>query len=129
MKNLSIGKKIAVVFGAILLAAAAITAIGLWQLNTVITSTRSMMAVPLAKERLVSDWYRVIYGGNRRTLAIAASSDSSLVKFFAEDQAQGVKEVGEVIDKVKPLLASPEEQQFVQQLLDIRTAYNGMRVQ
>ncbi|WP_036168808.1 methyl-accepting chemotaxis protein [Massilia sp. 9096] len=129
MKNLSIGKKIAAVFGVILLAAAAITAIGLWQLNTVIASTREMMAIPLAKERLVSDWYRVIYGGNRRTLAIAASADSSLVKFFAEDQAQGVKEVGEVVDKVKPLLDSAEEKQFVQEILAIRAAYNDMRVQ
>jgi methyl-accepting chemotaxis protein len=113
----------------ILLAAIAIMSIGIWQLNTIIASTRHVMAVPLAKERLASDWYRVIYGGNHRTLAIAASSDGSLVKFFAEDQAQGVKDVGEAIDKLKPLLASPEEKQFVQQILAIRTAYNDMRVQ
>ena len=93
MKNLNIGKKIAVVFGVVLVVACAITAIGLWQMNAVVASTRELMAAPLAKERLVSDWYRIIFGGSRRTLAIARSADSSLVKFFAEDQAQGSKEV------------------------------------
>ena len=62
MKNWNIGKKIAVVFGVVLVVASAITSIGLWQLDKVMDSTRDLMATPLAKERLVSDWYRTIYG-------------------------------------------------------------------
>jgi len=128
MKNWNIGKKIAVVFGVVLVVASAITSIGLWQLEKVMDSTRDLMATPLAKERLVSDWYRTIYGGSRRTIAIAKSSDSTLVKFFAEDSAQGTKEVEALMAKVKPLLDSPEEQRLVAEINDARTVNNDMRV-
>jgi methyl-accepting chemotaxis protein len=127
MKNLNIGKKIAVVFGIVLIVATAITSIGLWQLNKVMTSTQQLMSTPLAKERLVSDWYRTIYGGSRRTIAIAKSSDSSLVKFFAEDSAQGTKDVEEIMAKVQPLLTSPEEQRMVKEIADARALNNTMR--
>src|SRR3954451_8063523 len=113
MKNLNMGKKIAVVFTIILLISMAITGVGLWQLHKMTESTKELMALPLAKERLVSDWYRTIYGGSRRTLAIAKSSDNSLVAFFAEDSAAGSKEAGEILKKVKELLTSPEEEKLL----------------
>ena len=128
MKNLNIGKKIAVVFGVVLVVASATTVIGLWQLDKVTQSTRDLMETPLAKERLVSDWYRTIYGGSRRTIAIAKSADSSLVKFFAADSAQGTREVEELMEKVKPLLNSPQEQQLVKEISDARAVNNAMRI-
>ena len=127
MKNLNIGNKIAVVFGIVLVVATAITIVGLWQLDTVMKSNQELMATPLAKERLVSDWYRTIYGGSRRTIAIAKSSDSSLVAFFAADSAQGTREVEELMAKVQPLLTSPEEKQLVQEIALARTANNVTR--
>ena len=128
MKNLNIGKKIAVVFGVVLVVASATTVIGLRQLDKVTRSTRDLMETPLAKERLVSDWYRTIYGGSRRTIAIAKSADSSLVKFFAADSAQGTREVEELMEKVKPLLNSPQEQQLVKEISDARAVNNAMRI-
>ena len=127
MKNLNIGNKIAVVFGIVLIVATAITIVGLWQLDTVMKSNQELMATPLAKERLVSDWYRTIYGGSRRTIAIAKSSDSSLVAFFAADSAQGTREVEELMAKVQPLLTSPEEKQLVKEIALARTANNVTR--
>ena len=124
MKNLNIGKKIAVVFAIVLLISIATTGVGLWQLNRMMASTKELMALPLAKERLVSDWYRTIYGGSRRTLAIAKSNDNSLVAFFAEDSATGTKEAGELLKKVKQLLNSPEEARLLQQIADARDFYN-----
>jgi len=124
MKNLNIGKKIAVVFTIVLLVSIATTGVGLWQLNRMMASTKELMALPLAKERLVSDWYRTIYGGSRRTLAIAKSNDNALVAFFAEDSATGTKEAGEILKKVKELLTSPEEAKLLQQIADARDFYN-----
>jgi methyl-accepting chemotaxis protein len=124
MKNLNIGKKIAVVFTIVLLISIATTGVGLWQLNRMMASTKELMALPLAKERLVSDWYRTIYGGSRRTLAIAKSSDNALVAFFAEDSATGSKEAGEILKKVKQLLTSPEEAKLLQQIAEARDFYN-----
>jgi methyl-accepting chemotaxis protein len=124
MKNLNIGKKIAVVFTIVLLVSIAITGVGLWQLNKMTASTKELMALPLAKERLVSDWYRTIYGGSRRTLAIAKSSDNSLVAFFAEDSTAGSKEAGEILKKVKELLTSPEEEKLLKDISAARDFYN-----
>jgi methyl-accepting chemotaxis protein len=124
MKNLNIGKKIGVVFTIVLLISIAITGVGLWQLNKMTASTKELMALPLAKERLVSDWYRTIYGGSRRTLAIAKSSDNSLVAFFAEDSTAGSKEAGDILKKVKELLTSPEEAKLLKDISAARDFYN-----
>jgi methyl-accepting chemotaxis protein len=124
MQNLNIGKKIGVAFTLVLVIAIAITGVGLWQLNKMTASTKELMALPLAKERLVSDWYRTIYGGSRRTLAIAKSSDSSLVAFFAEDSAAGSKEAGDILTKVKELLTSPEEEKLLKDISAARDFYN-----
>jgi len=124
MKNLNIGKKIAVVFAIVLAVSIAITGIRLWQLNKMTASTRELMALPLTKERLVGDWYRTIYGGSRRTLAIVKSGDNSLVSFFAEDSATGSREAGELLNKVKQLLTSPEEAKLLQLVSDTRDEYN-----
>ncbi|PCO43150.1 hypothetical protein CQA20_29200, partial [Klebsiella pneumoniae] len=56
--------------------------IGLWRLHETARETADMMQTPLAKERLVSDWYANVNAGVRRTAAIARSSDPSLVAFF-----------------------------------------------
>lgn len=80
--NIKIGKRLGIGFCLILLFAIAITAIGIWRLDMVAASTRTMMAQPLAKERYIGDWYRNIFSGVRRTLAIAKSSDDSLVAFL-----------------------------------------------
>jgi methyl-accepting chemotaxis protein len=128
MKNLNIGKKIAVVFTIVLLISIAITGVGLWQLNKMTASTKQLMALPLAKERLVSDWYRTVYGGSRRTLATAKSSDNSLVGFFAEDSAAGSKEAGEILKKVEELLTSPEEEKLLKDISAARDFYNVQRV-
>jgi methyl-accepting chemotaxis protein len=124
MKNLNIGKKIGVVFTIVLLISIAITGVGLWQLNKMTASTKELMALPLAKERLVSDWYRTVYGGSRRTLAIAKSSDNSLVAFFAEDAKTGSKEAGEMLKKVQELLTSPEEEKLLKTISAARDFYN-----
>jgi methyl-accepting chemotaxis protein len=124
MKNVNIGKKIAIVFAVVLLVSTVITSVGLWQLTKVTDSTKQLLAVPLAKERLVSDWYRVIYGGSRRTLAIAKSEDNSLVAFFAEDSAAGSKEAGKLMKEVEKLLTSPQEAELLKQISAARDFYN-----
>jgi methyl-accepting chemotaxis protein len=125
LKNVKIGQKITIVFAFILLISTLITGVGLWQQNKAAAATQQLMAVPLAKERMVSDWYRTIYGGSRRTLAIAKSNDASLVQFFAEDSAKGSKEAGALLKQVQELLTSPEEARLLKQISEARDDYNG----
>lgn len=124
MGNASIGKKIAAAFGVVLAVSVLTTGIGLWQMDKMSASNKALLELPLKKERLVSDWYRTIYGGSRRTLAIAKSSDNGLVTFFAEDSAQGSKQAGEIMKKVETLLTSDDEMRLLKQISEARDFYN-----
>jgi len=127
MKNLKIGTRLAAGFGLILVFMAIVTAIGISHMQTVADATRDMMQQPLAKERLISDWYRVIHTGVRRTGAIVKSSDPSLTAFFAEDTAAGTKEVEELQKQVVPLIEEGAEKEVYNQMLEQRKRYLGAR--
>ena len=124
MKDANIGKKITIVFGIVLVVSSLTTGVGLWQLSKMRASTKELLDMSLAKERLVSDWYRIIFAGARRTLAIAKSNDNALVEFFAADSAQGTKDAGEILKKVGVLLTSDKETALLKDISDARDTYN-----
>jgi methyl-accepting chemotaxis protein len=109
MKNLKIGTRLAAGFGLVLALMILMTVIGIRHMQSVATATRDMMQQPLAKERMISDWYRLIHTSVRRTSAISKSSDPSLGPFFAEETASSTAEVNGLQKKVEPLLESDEE--------------------
>ncbi|KAF1040308.1 MAG: hypothetical protein GAK35_03531 [Herbaspirillum frisingense] len=123
ISNMSIGKRLALGFGLILALSIVITSIGFWRLQTVADATHDMMQQPLAKERLISDWYANLYGGIRRTLAIAKSADPSLSEYFAQDAAASSKSSAETQSKIAPLLQSEAEKTAFAQIGEARKAY------
>jgi methyl-accepting chemotaxis protein len=125
----SIGQRLAFGFAMILLLAVTITGIGLWRLKATATDTQAMMTTPLAKERMVSDWYTNVNGGIRRTMAIARSSDPSLVAFFADDVVEATKVSGELQKAVGELIDTPEERALFDQLGLHRKAFIAARDQ
>src|ERR1700712_1457521 len=124
MKNANIGKKITLIFGIVLLVSTVTTGVGLWQMNKMTVSVKALMELPLTKERLVNDWYRIIYGGSRRNIAIAKSADTSLVSYFAEDSTKSSKEAGDILKKVEKLLTSEQETQLLNEIAKSRDDYN-----
>ena len=124
IKNANIGRKITVVFGIVLVVASLITSVGLWQLSKMRDSTKQLLELSLAKERLVSDWYRIIYGGSRRNIAIAKSADNSLVAFFADDSTTSSNEAGAIAKEVEKLLTSEDETKVLRQAAEARAQYN-----
>ncbi len=110
-------------FGLVLVSMALMTAIGLWRMQTVAQATHAMMQQPLAKERMISDWYRLIHTSVRRTTAISKSSDPSLGPFFADDSATSSKSVIELQKKVLELVESPQEQALIDSMQPIRKAF------
>lgn len=60
-----IGTRLAIGFAVMLLLMSSITGIAIWRLSAVARLTRETLQVPLEKERLVSDWYRLIAMGAR----------------------------------------------------------------
>ena len=124
---MKIGSRLGLGFGAILMLMVVITAVSLWRLQTVAETTRQMMQEPLAKERLIGDWYRNIASGVRRTTAIAKSSDTSLATFFAADAAASTKGSGEMQKKIEALISGPEEKALFDKVGAQRKQYLGSR--
>ncbi|WP_194722247.1 methyl-accepting chemotaxis protein [Noviherbaspirillum malthae] len=127
MKNLKIGVRLGIGFAVILALMAFMTGVGIWRLHTVAQATHDMTQQPLAKERLISDWYRSIHSSVRRTSAIAKSEDASLVPFFAEETKESIKVVADLQKAIEPLVITPEEKALWAQLMDKRKAYVASR--
>jgi len=121
--NMQIGRRLNLGFTIILVAALGVIAMSIWRLHTVAETTQTMMQKPLAKERLVSDWYRTIHTSVRRTTAIAKSSDPSLAAFFAEDAATATKLSSQQQKDLEALLSSDQEKGLFAQLSTVRKNY------
>lgn len=127
--SMRIGRRLGLGFTVILAFAIAITAISIWRLQQLASSTQEMMEVPLAKERMIDDWYRFVFAGIRRTTAIVKSSDPSLGPFFAEDAAMTVKGAQELKKKIHELLETDEERSLFKQIDEESKTYLGTRAE
>eukprot|EP01034_Spumella_vulgaris_P037603 gene37603-46392_t len=99
-------------FAVILALSVAITGIAIWRLHEVASATRAMMEVPLAKERMISDWSSKIDSAIRRTTAIARSSDPSLVNYFADEAKKSSAVSAELQKKIETLVDEDEKELF-----------------
>ena len=129
LRNVSIGVRLGLGFAVILLFSMVITGISVWRLHDVAVSTRTMMELPLAKERYISDWYAKIDSGVRRTTAIARSSDTTLGAYFAEEAKQSSVVSGELQKKIEALISSPEEKELFRLVSEQRKVYLDSRAQ
>ena len=125
--NLKIGSRLGFGFALILLFLIASTAIGIVRLQSLADATHAMMAQPLAKERMISDWYRYVYAGIRRTTAIVKSSDPSLGAFFADDAANTVKQSQDLKKRIDDMVTSDEERALFQTLANVSKLYLSTR--
>ena len=126
-KNMRIGTRVGICFAIVLTLSFLSSAIALWRLQSVAEATRTMMMVPLAKERMVADWYRYIHTAVRRTAAIAKSSDPSLVEFFAKDGIETSKGASEMQKSIEPLLTTAREKALFQSIGEQRKIYIAAR--
>ena len=124
--NLNIGKRLGIGFTVILAILILITGLGIYRLQGVAGATRAMMAVPVAKERMLGDMYRHVFAGIRRTSAIAKSEDPALAEFFAADTANSTRIVGELLKKIEPL-ATDEDRAMLDSVAAVRNKYMAAR--
>jgi len=88
-----------------------------------------MMEKPLAKERLVSDWYVLIYSAIARTSMIARSTDETLSGVFAETIADSTKQGSELLKKIETLLVSEEEKAIFKASIVERVKYQDAKTE
>ena len=127
LANISIGKRLALGFSVILALAMLITGISVWRLQGVADATRDMMQVPLAKERMISDWSSKIDSAIRRTTAIAHSSDQTLGAFFAEEAKASSVISSDYQKKVEALLDGDDEKALFKRIGEQRKVYLSSR--
>ncbi len=123
MKNLNIGARLALGFGLVLAFTTLMTAVGVYQMHSVADATHAVMKDPLAKERFVSDWYRLIHTSVRRTSAISKSTDPSLGAFFADDVAASTKEINALQKSIEALVDSAQEKEALARIATVRQPY------
>ncbi|CAB5704016.1 Aspartate chemoreceptor protein [Delftia tsuruhatensis] len=123
MNNLRIGLRLGGGFTILLLIMLLISVTSILSMGHMARSTTEITDVALAKERMISDWFRNIHSGSRRTTAIAKSSDPSLATFFAEDAAESSRQSGKLQDRIEPLLQSQEEKDIWVEIKKARAGY------
>jgi len=112
MKNLTTRARLAIGFGAVLVLLLVVMAIGIWCLGLVAQATHDMTRTPLAKERMISDWYATTSAAVNRTTAIAKSSDPSLMTYFAPVAAQSATRAAQLQAAIAKLLVTDEEKKL-----------------
>ena len=127
IKHIKISTRLGICFAVILLLSFIATGFAQWRLHLTAVETNLMMEQPLAKERMISDWYRYIQVGVRRTSAIAKSSDTSLTSFFAEDASFTSKSATEMQKNIEPLLTTEEEKKIFAAIGEQRKLYSAAR--
>ncbi|MFC0253016.1 methyl-accepting chemotaxis protein [Massilia consociata] len=127
ISNIKIGKRLGLGFALILAMTVIIASAGVWRLSEVAGATRDMMAAPLTKERLITDWYSLNFASIRRTAAIVKSTDPALGPYFKEDAAASVKKAAELLKQIEPLIAGEQEKALFAQILEQRKAYSASR--
>ncbi len=127
LKHLNIGKRLAIGFALTLTMAVLIASAGIWRLQHVAAGTQTILAQPLAKERMITEWYTQIFSAVRRTAAIVKSSDPALGPYFKEDAALSAKVSAELVAQIEPLIAGPEETALFAKISEQRKLYSKAR--
>jgi len=123
LNDVRIGVRLGGGFGVILSLLALMMVIGIWRLSSVASETRRMMDAPLAKERLVEEWFRNIASGVRRTTAIAKSSDASLETLFAPEVKASTARAGEILKALDALPGDAEDAKLMVSVVEARKKY------
>ncbi|GAA0741033.1 methyl-accepting chemotaxis protein [Ideonella azotifigens] len=122
-----IGTRLSLGFAAVLTLLIVITTSAWWRLDSTMRAMHNMMDEPLAKERIVSDWYRGIHTSVRRTTAIVKSADPSLAAFFAPENKEATTKITELTQRLEALLRSDQERQLYQEVMTVRKRYVAAR--
>ena len=127
LPNVRIGTRLAIGFAIVLGLTIVSTAAALVSARNNAEATRRMMQSPLAKERLISDWYVLTYSAIARTSMIAKTTDETLPVTFAEVIADSVKRGSETMAKVEALLVTDGEKQTYKSIVELRAKYQAAK--
>ncbi|MBB3179162.1 methyl-accepting chemotaxis protein [Variovorax sp. Sphag1AA] len=127
LPNVRIGTRLAIGFGIVLALTILSSAFSLVTARSNAEATRRMMESPLAKERLISDWYVLTYSAIARTSMIAKTTDETLPVTFADVISDSVKKGSETMAKVEALLVVDAEKAMFKSIVELRAKYQAAK--
>ncbi|SFO59597.1 methyl-accepting chemotaxis protein [Variovorax sp. OK605] len=127
LSNVSIGKRLAIVLGAILALFLATSVAAVLKLQQLSQEIDTMIQDNVKTERAGSDWLRHTTSGVQRAAAIAKSSDASLIDYFAPATAKSIKDTNELQKFIEGKLVKPEEKALLEKVGNLRKAYLASR--
>ena len=123
----TIGARIALCIGFLLALLTASVCIGVWQIQAVVARNVRILAEPLAQERVVADWQRLIESGSKRTMAIAISNDPNVELAFREESKNGSVFATKYQKEIEARATSPEELALLKNIAETRREYLTVR--
>ncbi|MFZ3117375.1 MAG: HAMP domain-containing protein, partial [Variovorax sp.] len=127
LRNLRIGTRLALGFAIVLGLTVVAAAFSLVSAVRNAEATRLMMQSPLAKERLISDWYVLTYSAIARTAMISRTTDETLPVVFKQVIADSVTKGSETIKKVEALLVTDDEKAAFKDIVARRAKYQAAK--
>jgi hypothetical protein len=120
LSNVSIGKRLAIVLGAILALFLATSVAAVLKLQQLSLEIDTMIQDNVKTERAGSDWLRHTTSGVQRAAAIAKSSDASLIDYFAPATAKSIKDTNELQKFIETKLVKPAERELFEKVGNLR---------
>ncbi len=103
--HFSIGKRLALVLGLILLLCVSSSLYAIGELRHLGAEIDTVVSINLKVERAAGDWLRNTTAGVQRSAAIARSSDASLVEYFAPITAASIQGATELQKSINDLVS------------------------
>jgi len=127
LKNVSIGRRLAVVLGLVLLLSALSSLFAVAKLRQQATDMNAMVSDNVQTERDLSDWLRHTTSGIQRAAAIAKSSDPSLIEYFAPATAESIRQTNELQKRIEAKMDTDVEKALFEKAGTLRKTYLAAR--
>ena len=127
LSNISIARRLAIVLGVILALSLASSLFAVFKLRQISAEVSAMVERDVKTERAASDWLRHTTAGVQRAAAIAKSSDTALIAYFAPATAESIKNTNELQKYIDERMVTPEQRAKFEKLGDLRKAYLAAR--
>ncbi|MBT9501918.1 MAG: MCP four helix bundle domain-containing protein [Burkholderiaceae bacterium] len=127
LNGFSIGKRLTLVLGAILALSLVSSLYAIVKLRSLGSELDTMVADNLKVERAATDWLRHTTSGVQRASAIAKSSDTVLIEYFAPFTAAAVKDTNELQKMIETHIDTPAERTLFDKVGELRKTYLAAR--
>ncbi|GGC06077.1 methyl-accepting chemotaxis protein [Oxalicibacterium flavum] len=126
IKNLKIGARLGIAFGALLILMVFMTVMGVWRLQQVAQAT-TLMEEATFKERLAQEWIGGIATNTVRTFARLRTTSPEEEKNLAAEMAAVSAQVSKVQKQLEPLILSEEGKKLLAAVAEQRKTYSAIR--